>query len=69
MAKKLFIFLGAAAAAAVVTGVVASKRRSAGSSLADVAIGKAKGSEWRMNDDALSTEFAGVVTDEVAAAR
>lgn len=70
MAKKLVIFLGAAAAAAIVAGAVTRNRRVASERpLLEMPAAKSKlADEWR-SDDALSTELAGVVADEVAAAR
>jgi hypothetical protein len=70
MVKKLVIFLGAAAAAAIVASAVTRKRRDASETpLLEMPAGKSKlADDWR-SDDALSTELAGVVADEVAAAR
>lgn len=69
MAKKLVIFLGAAAAAAVVASAVTRNRRASRTPLLETATDKSTLADGWRSDDTLSTELAGVVADEVAAAR
>jgi hypothetical protein len=73
MAKKLVIFMASVGVAAAVVGAYASRKRRYGNTtpLLETAAGTAKkfANDWRSDEDALTTEFASVVADEVAAAR
>lgn len=70
MAKKLVIFLGAAVAAALVASAVTRNRRGDSQTpLLEMPVSKSKLSDGWRSDDALSTDLADVVADEVAAIR
>ena len=73
MAKKLVIFMASVGVAAVVVGAYTSRKRrnSNATPLLETAVGTAKkfANDWRSDDDALTTEFASVVADDVAAVR
>jgi hypothetical protein len=73
MAKKLVIFMASVGVAAAVVGAYTSRKRRGDSAtpLLETAVGSARklAGDWRSDDDALTTEFASVVADEVAATR
>lgn len=72
MAKKLIIFMASVGVAAAAVGAYTSRKRRNGDAapLLDSAGSAAQkfAGDWRA-DDALTTEFASVVADEVGAAR